>query len=85
MSDHEDTSLDTGYSTPVPELDDHTFQSPTIQKSRSRRGTINTIHSAKGHTLSSDLAQVDQELLRTKIRDFEEAILDEDGGMLYHT
>lgn len=83
MSDHEDTSLDTGYSTPVPELDDHTFQSPTVQKSRSRRGTINTIHSAKGNTMSPNLAQVNDELLRTKIRDFEEAILDEDGGMFF--
>jgi len=82
MSDHEDTSLDTGYSTPVPELDDHTFQSPIVQKSRSRRGTIDTVHSAMGYTMSPNLAQVDNELLRTKIRDFEEAILDEDGGML---
>ncbi|KAG9249200.1 putative metal ion transporter C27B12.12c [Calycina marina] len=76
MSDHEGTSLDSNYSTPVPELDDHTFQSPTVQKTRSRRGTANSIMT---HPMSPNLAKVNDELLRTKIRDFEEAIVDDEG------
>ena len=81
MSDREDTSLDTGYSTPVPELDDHTYQSPTVPKSRSRRGTANTIHSTMGRTpMSPNLGFVNNELLRTKIRDFEEAVIDDEAG-----
>lgn len=76
MSDHEDTSLGSNYSTPVPELDDHTHQSPIVQKGRSRRGTAN---SAMAHSMSPNLAKVNDDLLRTKIRDFEEAIIDDEG------
>jgi magnesium transporter len=78
MSEHEDVSLDTGYSTPVPELDDHRHQSASVQRSRSRRGTVDTMHSAYGN-LSPDLNLVNQGLLPTIARDFEQAIEDEDG------
>jgi magnesium transporter len=85
MSDHEDTSIDTGFSTPVPELDDHTrHQSPTVARARSRRGTAATVHSIHTRTgLNPHLDLVDAELLRTKARDFgdhEEAIQDDDAA-----
>ncbi|KAH8600877.1 hypothetical protein B0O99DRAFT_681737 [Bisporella sp. PMI_857] len=84
MSDQEDTSpMNTGYSTPVPELDDHTHHSPNVQKARSRRGTVNTTHSTMDHTsLSPKLGHVNDELLRTKARDFEEAIVDDETDAL---
>ena len=80
MSDHEDISFDTGYSTPVPELDDHTHQSASVQKPRSRRGTVDTMHSIMGKNLASpDLGAVNDRL-RINTRDFEEAIIDEETG-----
>ncbi|KAH6684455.1 putative metal ion transporter C27B12.12c [Halenospora varia] len=80
MSDHDDT-LDTGYSTPVPELDDHTHQTTSVQKPRSRRGTYESLNTLGGRALTvPNLAFVDEGLLRTVARDFEEAVMDEDGG-----
>ncbi|EHL03877.1 CorA soluble [Glarea lozoyensis ATCC 20868] len=79
MSDHEDTFSNTGYSTPVPELDDHTHQTASVQKQRSRRGTVDTIHSfnPRGST-NPDLGLVNQGLLHTTPRDFEHAVIDEE-------
>ena len=83
MSDHEETSLDTGYSTPVPELDDHRHQSASVQRTRSRRGTVETMHSVNAHTsLSPDLGLVNSSLLHTIARDFEEAVTDEDSPVV---
>lgn len=88
MSDHEDTSLNSGFSTPVPELDDHTRhnQSPNVQRSRSRRGTADTSRSTHVRTgFHTDLGLVNTVLLGTKTRDFgdgplydEEAVQDDD-------
>jgi magnesium transporter len=81
MSDHEDTSLNTGYSTPVPELDDHRHQSSSVQRARSRRGTVETMQSVNaGRNLSPDLALVNQGLMPTVARDFEEAVVDDEPG-----
>ena len=80
MSDHEDISFDTGYSTPIPELDDHTHQSASVQKSRSRRGTVDTLYSMMGKNVAStDLGAVNDRL-KISTRDFEEAIIDEETG-----
>jgi magnesium transporter len=81
MSDHEDVSFDTGYSTPVPELDDHTHQSASVQKPRSRRGTVDTMYSTVGSNLACpDLGVVNDRLQvnKTQAWDFEEAIIDEE-------
>ncbi len=79
MSDHEDTSLNSGFSTPVPELDDHRHQSATVQRSQSRRGTFDTMHSTAGRwNLTSELERVNQGLLPIITRDFEHAVEDED-------
>jgi magnesium transporter len=79
MSDHEDTFSNTGYSTPVPELDDHTHQTASVQKPRSRRGTVDTQHSFNPRGSSNpDLALVNQGLLHTLPRDFEHAVIDEE-------
>jgi len=81
MSDHEDTSLNTGYSTPVPELDDHRHQSASVQRARSRRGTVETMHSVNvGRTMNPDLALVNQGLMPIAARDFEEAVVDDEPG-----
>lgn len=83
MSDHEDVSFDTGYSTPVPELDDHTHQSASVQRPRSRRGTVDTMYSVMTKNVASpDLGAVDAKLKiqTTQARDFEEAIIDEEAG-----
>ncbi|KAL3427102.1 CorA-like Mg2+ transporter [Phlyctema vagabunda] len=76
MSDHE-TSTDTGFSTPVPELDDHRYQTSSVQKSQSRRGTADTSYRSPSH--NPDLSHVNTSLLHTITRDFEEAIVDEDS------
>ncbi len=63
MSDHEDISFDTGYSTPVPELDDHTNQAASVQKPRSRRGTVDTMYSTMAKNVASpDLGVVNDKL-----------------------
>jgi magnesium transporter len=82
MSEHEDTSLDTGYSTPVPELDDHRHQSASVQKSRSRRGTADTTASAMAHNpFAPNMGLVNDGLLQSKVRHFEEdVIIDEESG-----
>lgn len=85
MSDHEE-SINTGYSTPVPELDDHRHQSSSVQKTRSRRGTVDTMHSVSGRNPQNpDLSAVNNGLLQVNARDFtardfEEAVIDEEAG-----
>lgn len=79
MSDHEE-SFNTGYSTPVPELDDHRHQSSSVQKPRSRRGTVETMRSTGGPTQSPDLSLVNPGLYQVSARDFEEAVIDEETG-----
>ena len=84
MSDHEDMSInnmDTGFDTPVPELDDHRHQSAAVPRSRSRRGTVETMHSTTvRRNLTADLEKVNEGLLPISTRDFEHAVDDEDVG-----
>lgn len=78
MSDDENYT-DTGYSTPVPELDDHRYQTSSIQRTQSRRGTAETLHNTPAHAMNPDLTRVNNGLLQTVARDFEEAIIDEES------
>ncbi|CAK7207812.1 hypothetical protein SEUCBS139899_010627 [Sporothrix eucalyptigena] len=67
MSDHEETVSDTGYDTPVPELDDHRNRMQTVHRnSRPRRGTFDSLYGS----------QMEQAGIR--VRDFEEAVVDDD-------
>ncbi|TVY71561.1 putative metal ion transporter [Lachnellula suecica] len=79
MSDHEE-SFNTGYSTPVPELDDHRHQTSSVQKPRSRRGTFETMRSTSGRGQGPDLSMVNRGLLQVSARDLEEAVIDEELG-----
>ena len=72
MSDHDGMVPDTGYDTPVPELDDHRHQTLSSRVERPRRGTFDSLYGPRrdndGNPLTPDIL----------VRDFEEAILDED-------
>ena len=70
MSDHEMVS-DTGYDTPVPELDDHRHLSQSSQ--RPRRGTFDSLYGTR---------HMDHEPPNPgiRVRDFEEAIIDDEDG-----
>ncbi|KAI0115832.1 hypothetical protein GGR51DRAFT_546137 [Nemania sp. FL0031] len=75
MSDHEGSSSDKGYVTPVPELDDHRHNLASAQRfDRPRRGTVDTLYGSRQHLD----AEGPYSPTNVKIRDFEEAILDED-------
>lgn len=82
MSDHEDTAFDTGYSTPVPELDDHRHQSASVQRTtRSRRGTFDSMYSTAGRpAVNPDLSLVNDGLLHPHVRDFESAVAEGEAG-----
>ncbi len=71
--------MDTGYSTPVPELDDHRHQTASVQRTRSRRGTFETMHSVR-RNIVPDLDTVNRNLSPTITRDFEEALIDDEAG-----
>lgn len=74
MSDHEEVVSNSGYDTPVPELDDHRHQTPSVQRvDRARRGTFDSLY---GSQLDTAL-QYDNAV---RVRDFEEAVIDEDAG-----
>ncbi|KAL8419989.1 hypothetical protein RB594_002950 [Gaeumannomyces avenae] len=80
MSDHEDTTLNSGYSTPVPELDDHRHQSATTHRSdRPRRGTFDSLYGARNLELDTSQATTTTSPV-IRVRDFEEAVVDEDGA-----
>ncbi|KAK5997407.1 Putative metal ion transporter C27B12.12c [Cladobotryum mycophilum] len=73
MSDHEEMVPDTGYDTPVPELDDHRHQQVSTQRfDRPRRGTFDSLYGSR-HLEPDPLTPA------IRIRDFEEAIVDDDG------
>lgn len=77
MSDHEDTTPGSGFSTPVPELDDHRHQaSSVIRPERQRRGTFDSLYGARQP--SPDLAG-NFHGSTTRVQDFEEAVEDEEG------
>jgi magnesium transporter len=78
MSDHEgvfdDARDDTRYSTPVPELDDHRLQSPSVQRpERERRGTVDTLYGTAGR---NEMAWIHDGEFRVNARDFESAVDD---------
>ena len=73
-SDHLDTGSDPGYDTPVPELDDHRHQSASSQRvERPRRGTFDSLYGSRQPDARTDTPAI-------LVRDFEEAIVDEDGA-----
>jgi magnesium transporter len=72
-SDHGEIASDPGYDTPVPELDDHRRQLSSTQKTeRPRRGTFDSLYGPQ----HPDGAPNTPAIL---VRDFEEAIIDDDG------
>ncbi|KAI2630617.1 cora-like Mg2+ transporter [Hypoxylon sp. NC1633] len=76
MSDHEGAT-GSGYNTPVPELDDHRHQFASAQRSeRPRRGTVDTLYGSLQHLHTSGPYSPSD----TRVRDFEEAVIDEDDG-----
>jgi len=74
MSDHEGGS-DRVYEAPVPELDDHRHNASATQRfDRPRRGTVDTLYGSRQHLeVDSPYSPTD-----VRVRDFEEAIIDED-------
>ena len=79
MSDHEETASTGGYDTPVPQLDDHRHQSIAQQRpDRPRRGTVDTLYGSRQHLEH----QAVQSPIEIKVRDFEEAIVDDDDAGL---
>ncbi|KAI1161043.1 hypothetical protein F5B18DRAFT_654110 [Nemania serpens] len=75
MSDPEGSNSDKGYVTPVPELDDHRHNAASAQRlDRPRRGTVDTLYGSRQHLD----AEAPYSPGNVKIRDFEEAVIDED-------
>ena len=76
MSDPEASSAggNSGYSTPVPELDDHRNQSASVRPDRPRRGTFDSLYGARQAAGQDYLHPT----AATKVRDFEEAVDDDD-------
>ncbi|UNI16269.1 hypothetical protein JDV02_002718 [Purpureocillium takamizusanense] len=73
MSDHDGMASDPGYDTPVPELDDHRHQSSSSQRTeRPRRGTFDSLYGTTQLEPNPSTPAI-------RVRDFEEAIIDEDG------
>lgn len=78
MSDHEEVD-DTGYETPVPELDDHRHQAPSVQRDeRPRRGTFDSQHGDRRRP-DSDASRGGQPHPSIRVRDFEGAVSDDDA------
>ncbi|KAJ6790224.1 hypothetical protein PWT90_06673 [Aphanocladium album] len=76
MSDHDGSSPNTGFQAPVPELDDHRSHSASAPRmERPRRGTFDSLYGSR---------QIEQEPDTPAIfvRDFEEAVIDEEGADL---
>ncbi|KAI0480808.1 cora-like Mg2+ transporter [Xylariaceae sp. FL0804] len=77
MSEHDEASSGQGYHTPVPELDDHRHQSASVSRvDRPRRGTVDTLY---GSRLLDPQAHSPTSPSDVRIRDFEEAIVDDDA------
>ncbi|KAK3375018.1 hypothetical protein B0H63DRAFT_264109 [Podospora didyma] len=77
MSDQDETVGNSAFSTPVPELDDHRNQSASVQRpERARRGTFDSLYGAR-HVVSG--GGHDDMYPSTRVRDFEEAIADDDA------
>ncbi|KAM7199832.1 hypothetical protein V8F33_004236 [Rhypophila sp. PSN 637] len=77
MSDQEEVAGNSGYSTPVPELDDHRNQAASVQRpDRSRRGTFDSLYGARQQQAAINGGDLHAGI---KVRDFDEAIDDEDA------
>ncbi|KAK0621284.1 hypothetical protein B0T17DRAFT_591201 [Bombardia bombarda] len=75
MSDQDEVVGNSGYSTPVPELDDHRNQSASVQRpERSRRGTFDSLYGARQNFGSGA-----GDPYATRVRDFDEAVVDDDA------
>ncbi|KAF4506408.1 hypothetical protein G6O67_006498 [Ophiocordyceps sinensis] len=73
MSDHEGVMSNTGYNAPVPELDDHRHQqAPAPRTERARRGTFDSLYGTRHVEPDSNASGI-------RVRDFEEAVVDEDA------
>ncbi|KAK3990600.1 magnesium transporter ALR2 [Cladorrhinum sp. PSN332] len=74
MSDQEEVVGNSGYSTPVPELDDHRKQVASVQRpDRARRGTFDSLYGAR--QIATTAASAGEPI----VRDFEEAIDDDEA------
>jgi magnesium transporter len=75
MSDQEEVANSSGYSTPVPELDDHRNQTASAHRpaDRPRRGTFDSLYGARVMAPGGASGE-------PRVRDFEEAVVDEDAG-----
>ncbi|KAI0603238.1 magnesium transporter ALR2 [Biscogniauxia sp. FL1348] len=77
MSENGEGSSGRGYQTPVPELDDHRNQSSSVQKpDRPRRGTVDTLYGSGQHLEAGSPLSPSE----VRVRDFEEAVIDDDDG-----
>lgn len=75
MSDHDEIP-NSGYDAPVPELYDHRHPSSTSHRhERPRRGTFDSLYGSRTVDQEPDTPAI-------RVRDFEEAIIDEDGADL---
>ncbi|KAJ3575960.1 hypothetical protein NPX13_g3858 [Xylaria arbuscula] len=77
MSEREGSNSEKGYETPVPELDDHRHNTASAQRlDRPRRGTVDTLYGSRQHLdIEGPYSPTD-----VRVRDFEEAIVDEDDN-----
>ncbi|EAQ89209.1 hypothetical protein CHGG_05828 [Chaetomium globosum CBS 148.51] len=75
MSDQEEVANSSGYSTPVPELDDHRNQTTSAHRptDRPRRGTFDSLYGARVMAPGGTSGE-------PRVRDFEQAIVDEEAG-----
>jgi magnesium transporter len=80
MSDQDGMVPDTGYDTPVPELDDHRHESnASPRQERPRRGTFDSLYGSC--QVDTDAGPLTPDI---RVRDFEEAIIDEDAQDIPH-
>lgn len=82
MSDRDDNTMTSGsgYSTPIPELDDHRTPSPQRDDQRPRRGTFES-QLGDRRRLGSDASRTGQPQYSIRVRDFEEAVVDDDADI----
>lgn len=92
MSDHEEILSGSGYETPIPELDDHRHPTPSLHRDeRPRRGTFDSQFAERRGTFvdpllterrrhGSDASRSGMPYSGVRVRDFEEAVIDDDAG-----
>lgn len=79
MSDHEEIVTGSGYSTPIPELDDHRHPTPSLQRNEhSRRGTFDSQLGERTRFESDSTRTGLASHSGIRVRDFEEAVIDDD-------